>query len=38
MTVDIYAASIDHGEKTKNASYQPTLWLTSAVEVHSPKC
>ena len=33
MPVDISLASKDYGENIKTASFQPTLWLLSIVEV-----
>jgi hypothetical protein len=35
MSVDISIVFKDHGENTKTGSFQPTLWLSSAVNTTS---
>ena len=33
ISIDFCLASVDHDENLKTGSFQPTLWLSSAVEV-----
>ena len=36
MSVDVLVASIDQDENIKTRSFQPTLWLSSALEIDWP--